>query len=73
MRIGKRLIVGSQSATVPDGDWLIDGIVGERRGAKGREYMIQWRPTWVSARDVNAERCKQQWKVQKRRMRTYGS
>ena len=72
-RIGKKSIVDSQSAIVLDGDWLIDGIVGERRGAKGREFMVQWRPSWVPAKDVNAEHCKQQWRKQKRRMRTCGS
>ena len=72
-RIGKKPIVDSQSATVPDGDWLIDEIVGERRGSQGREFMVQWRPTWVFARDVNAEHCKQQWRVQKRRTKTCSS
>ena len=72
-RIGKRPIHDLQSATVPDGHWPIDGIVGERRGAKGREFMVQWRPTWVSARDVNAEHYEQQWREQKRRMKACGS
>ena len=39
-RIGKKSIVGTQSAIGLDGDWLIDGIVGERRGARGREFMV---------------------------------
>ncbi|KAI9691340.1 MAG: hypothetical protein M1820_009738 [Bogoriella megaspora] len=36
--IGKKRIDVVQSATVADGDWLIDGIVGERQGAEGREF-----------------------------------
>ena len=43
MRITKVPIDSVQSATVPDGDWLIDGIVGERQGADGREFMVQWK------------------------------
>ena len=66
--IAKRPIDGVQSATAPDGDWLIDGIVGERQGAEGREFMVQWRPTWVPAKDVNAEDCEQRWREQKRRL-----
>ena len=64
----RRPIDGVQSATAPDGDWLIDGIVGERQGTEGREFMVQWRPTWVPAKDVNAEDCEQRWREQKRRL-----
>ena len=73
MRLAKRPIDSVQSATAPDGDWLIDGIVGERQGAEGREFMVQWKPTWVHVKDVNAEDCKQRWREQKRRPATRGS
>lgn len=73
MRITKAPIDGVQSATASDGDWLIDGIVGERQGAEGREFMVQWKPTWVPAKDVNAEYCKQRWRQQKRRLKASGS
>ena len=73
MRITKKPIDSVQSATVPDGDWLIDGIVDERQGAGGREFMVQWKPTWVPVKNVNAEDCKQRWREQKRRLRTRGS
>ena len=72
-RIGKKSIDSVQSATVPDGDWLIDGIVGERRDAEGREFMVEWKPSWVSAKNVHARDCKQRWREQKRRLKTGGS
>ena len=73
MRVMKRPFDNAQSATVPDGDWLINGIMGERQGANGREFMVEWKPTWVLAKDLNAEDCKQRWRKRKHRLETRGS